>query len=63
MVVDQLERQALVGDDPVEVLHQVGLGHRRQLAQAGLVEPVEIDAPQPLSMPWGAVNGVTHELA
>ena len=63
VIVDEIEREPVVGDDPVEVLHQVGLGHRRKLAQARLVEPVEIHAGEAVAMPRRAVDGVAHDLA
>jgi hypothetical protein len=63
VIVDEFERQALVGDDPIEVVHQIGLGHRRQLAEAVVIESGNVDAGQPLAVPRRAVDGLADEVS
>jgi len=63
VIVDGSERQALVGHDLIEVVHQVGLGHPRQLAQTVVIESSDIDAVQPLAVPRRAVYGLAHEVS
>jgi len=63
VIVDGSERQALVGHDLIEVVHQVGLGHPRQLAQTVVIESSDVDAGQPLAVPRRAVYGLAHEVS
>src|SRR5262249_58426479 len=43
VVLDDVKPQPVVGDDLVEVRHQVVLGHGAQRGECGLVERVQID--------------------
>jgi hypothetical protein len=52
VAVDQVEGEPAVGDHAVPVGHQVVLGHRRQTGQVGLLEGIEVDAGQPVAVPW-----------
>ena len=46
-----LERDARVGDDRVEVPHEVVLGHGRQHWKHVLVDRGQVDVAQPLPVP------------
>ncbi len=54
MVRTHVPAKTSIGDDVVEVVHEVRLGHHRQGLDVLDRHPVEIDPRQPLSMPDGA---------
>src|SRR5215212_7399394 len=53
--------QAAVGDDVVEALSQVALGHDRELRE--VVEAVDVDAGEPAGMEGGACARVRDQCA
>ncbi len=61
MVLDDIKPQPVVGDDLVEVRHQVVLRHHWQRGQRSLVQRVQIDVLQALAVPGGGRLGGTHQ--
>jgi hypothetical protein len=57
VALSDLERQIRIGDDPVPVRHQVGLGHRRQCAEISARDGVHIDAGEAITVPRRVVDG------
>jgi len=58
-----LERNAPVGHDLVEVLHQIRLSHDRESHHVRLGHPIGIDLFQPLAVPWRTPNRRCHQRA
>jgi hypothetical protein len=61
--VDTRQRHTRVGDDLIEVRHEIGLGHRRQLAQGLGIEAIRVDSRQSRAMPGRPTHGVPDEAA
>jgi hypothetical protein len=51
MVLAQLAGDTPVGDDIIEIVHEVSLGHHRQTPDFGLRQRSDVDARQPSAMP------------
>ena len=51
--VDPLERERRVGDDLLEIPHQLGFGHHRKRRQVRFGEPLDVDAGESLGMEGG----------
>src|SRR5262249_11014273 len=49
--VDAMEREAPIGDDLIEMRHEVALRHDGQLAKPILIDGIDVDGRQPVSMP------------
>ena len=51
MVFAQLSGQAGIGDDGIEVVHQIRLGHHRQVDDVALGERGDVETAEPAPMP------------
>ena len=56
------QRDARIGGDLVEMRHQVPFGHRRQILERCLGEPIGIDSGQQTPVPGGVGLGVANDL-
>ena len=51
VVLTELSTQAFVGHDGIEVVHQIGFRHHREVADVGIGQRVDVHPCESLAMP------------